>query len=138
MTGPDPRLLTAYTAADYAVQAPRPFTLHVAEASAALSALQRQFRVASSVVVTACNPRGERRDAQPNALAHQHLLRTVTGQGWMYVPAINRDPRGEWPEEPALLILGPDETQSRELGRSFRQAAVLFSAADGVPRLLWC
>ena len=134
----DPRLLAAYTVADYEIQAPRPFTLHVGAASAALMALHRRFRVDTSVVITACNPGSERRGVQANALAHQQLIDAVNARGWLHVPSISRDPRGEWPDEPGLLVLGMDEAAALEFGRQFAQAAVLFNVAGHPPRLLWC
>jgi hypothetical protein len=133
----DPRLLAAYTAADYEIQAPDPFTLHVGEASAPLMALHRLFGVDCSVVATAFNPGSERRDAQANALANQRLMDAVTEHGWLHMAAINRDPHGDWSDEPGLLVLGADEAAAVELGRRFEQAAVLFNATDCVPRLLW-
>lgn len=138
MTEPDPRLLAVYTVADYQIQAPRRFTLHVGEASAPLMALHRQFRVETSAVITACNPGSERRDEQANALAHQRLVDAVSAYGWPFVPAINRDPRGEWPDEPGLLVLGVNQAAALELGRRFEQSAVLFNIAEQPPRLLWC
>jgi hypothetical protein len=135
---PDPRLLAAFTIADYEIQAPHPFTLHVGEASAALMALHRLFRVDTSVVITACNPGSERRDAQANALAHRQLMGDASEHGWLHVPSISRDPRGEWPDEHGLLLLGADEAAALELGRRLGQAAVLFNGAGHPPRLLWC
>jgi len=52
------------------------------------------------------------------------------------IPGVGRDPRGEWPAEPSVLVLGISRREAEILGRSYEQNAVVFVERGGAPELV--
>jgi hypothetical protein len=138
MAARSPLLETAFRATRYELVTPLfPTTVRIDEPSANLAALQRALGVAQSGVVSAWNPRGERRPHHENAAAHARLCACAAAFGLQSWPAWHRAPDAQWDEQ-GLFIAGIDRVALLALGREFGQHAVLHAGADGRPRLLWC
>lgn len=56
--------------------------------------------------------------------------------GWRTIAGHGQGDDGTWPPEPSLLVLGIDEASARALMVRYRQNAVVWVGADGVPELL--
>lgn len=128
-------ILESYRAAEYAVFGAEEFVLRVDRSSTALAALQRQAGVRESVFLTACNPESVPLDEATNAARQAELARLLEERGLRVLPAEGRSATRDW-VEPSFLVLGLGLAEAAELGRRFRQNAILHAAEDGVPRLI--
>ena len=130
-------LIAAYHATTYKVfAADGEIQLRIGEANSALRNQHQRHDVTSSVFVTAFNPLGESLSDLENTLAMSRLSSLVMRRGLTAYPGEGCGDDPLWSPEPSLLILGIDLRRARALCRLFRQNAVVYSAADGVPTLV--
>jgi len=88
-------------------------------------------------ILTPCNPDSQRLPDQENAERLAQLAEIVEGLGLRCVSSVNRDPSGQWPDEPGILLCDPPPGFAEELGRHFRQNAILAGVLGEAPRLIW-
>jgi hypothetical protein len=132
------RLEVAYRATDYVVDAAGgAFTLHVDEPSAALAALQARHGVQCSAFIGAWNPGSVPAGAADNDVAHRRLLALVRAAGHALIEGWGSDPKGAWPAERSVLVLGITARAARRLAAGCGQKALLYAGTDAVPRLVW-
>jgi hypothetical protein len=132
------RLLPLYLATDYQVLAPGgAFTFHIDEYSEALAAAHRANGVECSAFLTAWNPRGQQTDALANHRAQQSLLAMLEQHPLPWWPGSGIDPTNRWPAEDSALVFGMEAALALRIGSIFDQSAVVVTAANAVPRLLW-
>ncbi len=87
--------------------------------------------------ITACNPYSEIVSGERNAAATYSLEEALQAlPPGQVLAAEGRDPAGEWPPEPGFVVGSITLAQASELGRRFRQNAILWADADAVPRLV--
>jgi hypothetical protein len=130
------RFRAAYLATHYLVFAPAgKLTLRVGQRSAALDRLLVSQGARTAACVSAFNPGSRRRGRHANRAAHRALLAHLRRRGWRHLPAEGRDPTGEWPGEASLLVFGLGEAAARQLGRRFRQNAILLIRRGRAPEL---
>ena len=132
----DPDLIQAYRETHFVVLAQDPFTLRVGQRSEELLALHREVGVESSAYVTACNPFSRSLSAAENEARMAELRTWLREAGHPTREGIGKDPAGEWPGEPSVLVLGLTRADSEALGRRLEQNAVVFMASDAMPELL--
>lgn len=122
-------LIAAFAAAEYVVDAdPSPIVVRVGRATPALDRLLdgRQW-----AIVTAHNPDGRLQSRRRNAAAHGRLQQCLNRLGpAACLPACNRDPAGDWPDEPGWLLTPNDIAQVDHVARRFGQRAVVTGGAD--------
>ena len=53
-----------------------------------------------------------------------------------WLPAVNRDPKGQWPDEPGALLIDCGLEYARALGQRYAQNAMLALDMDAIPRLV--
>ena len=129
--------LCAYAATDYRVEAPGPpFVLRIGRPAPALAALLRATRSPGAAYLTACNPRSRPLPAWANRRRQARLRRLLAAQPWTLLEGRGQHPRGRWPAEASLLVLGLSCAAARALGRRFQQNAIVWCGADAVPRLV--
>jgi hypothetical protein len=121
----DPGLLAAYLAAEYVVYGDPPIVLRIGERSRALDVLLEDAGTETAAFVTAANPGGRPADPADNALATEALVHAQREAGYACVPGEGRDPRGEWPAEASVLVLGISRREAEILGRSYEQNAIV-------------
>lgn len=126
----------AYLESDYRVAGAPPLVLRVACASAGLRTLHAAHDVTSSVFLTACNPLGRLCDAACNQKRQEGLAVALRQSGFAVIDGIGRHPANDWPGEPSFLVLGADRDTAIDLGLRYEQNAVIWCAADALPRLL--
>lgn len=132
-----PTLLAAYRATWYEVNgASPPFVLRVDEPSAALAACHRAHGVHCSAFLTAWNPGSRPAAAAENHAAAEDLERRLASAGYRTLAGRGVDPDDRWPPEDSRLVLGVDRRTAVAIAREFRQAGLLYSGADAVPRLV--
>ncbi|MDR0213559.1 MAG: DUF3293 domain-containing protein [Comamonas sp.] len=96
-----------------------------------------QHRVRCATYLTACNPHGQLLDADDNALRMRQLCEALAAEDWIFDNGFGEDPQGRWPGEASVLIWGMDASKARFWGERQQQNALLFCAADAIPRMLW-
>lgn len=128
-----------YESARYCIEQPgRPvIDLRVGVASPELAALYREHGAAAMGFITACNPGGQVSDAENDA-AMARLRADVQALGLVALPGTGRDgdPASPWPGESSLAVFGISRQEACELGRRYRQDAIVWAGADAVPELV--
>lgn len=87
-------------------------------------------------ILTAYNPGAVDRSREDNRRGHASLVRMAESTGLRTIPACNRDPSGQWPDEPGLLLYPCAGDMAKELALEFGQAGFVTSRA-GAPAELW-
>src|SRR3954463_8518211 len=113
-----PEIIDSYREALYVVDG---LGLRIGEPSAALDALLEAESVGSAAFLTAANPRGELRSHAANEAAMQALRSSLA---WPFREGEGGAPRGRWPAEPSLLVIGILRGEAEALGRKFEQNAI--------------
>lgn len=129
-------LIAAYLAADYVVFGEPELVLRVGEASEALDALLEAEGTNTAAFVTAANPHGRPAGRTENVLATTALLEAQREAGYACLAGEGRDPQGEWPAEPSVLVLGVTRAEAEVLGRSYEQNAIVFVERGKAPELV--
>ncbi len=89
------------------------------------------------VLLTAWNPGSRPLANAENTQRQRQLERAVAEHGLRAWPARNRDPDGQWPDEPALAIADlPDNLLASWL-EAFGQNAAVLLEPPATPRLVW-
>jgi hypothetical protein len=132
----DPQLLAAYLAAEYVIFGEPPIVLRIGEQSEALGSLLEDTGAETAAFVTAANPGGEPAPAEENALATEALFLAQQAAGYTCLAGEGRDPLGEWPAEPSVLVLGIARGEAEILGRSYEQNAIVVIERGRAPELV--
>jgi hypothetical protein len=88
-------------------------------------------------IVTPCNPGSQALSVQTNQERLEQLDAILEEQGVRRIASVNRDPQKEWPDEPGFLLCDPPPGLAEQLGRRFRQNAMLIGKLGEAPQLLW-
>jgi hypothetical protein len=88
-------------------------------------------------IVTPCNPDSQLLSTEENAGLLAQLAEIVEGLSLACISSVNRDPSGQWPDEPGILLCDPPPGFAEELGRHFRQNAILAGKLGEAPQLVW-
>jgi uncharacterized protein len=128
-----PELLAAYRTAHYVVRSPQ-IVIRIGEPNRALDELMGEANTAA--FITAANPKSEARSAEDNEFLLAALHTYVEAAGYAFVAGEGRDPKGEWPSEPSVLILGIARGEAVKLGRAFQQNAIVFCERGKAPELV--
>lgn len=123
----------AYRSTTYAAAVP--LRLRVGEPNPLLDAFLAGLGVSEYAFLTAWNPGSRPASEDANRAAQQRLLARLDGYA-TFVGAGEADD-GSWPPEPSLLVAGLPREKAVELGREFRQAAVVVGRLGGAPELVW-
>ena len=88
-------------------------------------------------IVTACNPGSQACGVAENERLQDELSEAARRLDLLCIGSVNRDPRAEWPDEPGFLLCDPPPGLAEELGRQFRQNAILAGRLGEAPQLVW-
>ena len=133
----NPGLLDAYEQAYYVVFADPEIVLHIGEPNPQLDALLEEDGATTAAYITPANPRGEQRAAEENLAALQIFLESLRETPYTCYEGEGRDPSGEWPAEPSLLIVGISRPAAEVLGENLEQNAIVFIARGRAPSLIF-
>lgn len=133
---PDEVLVAAYRATEYVVAVSPPFILRVGSRSDELDRLMHLHGVDCAAYVTAWNPRSVPLSCDENRAAQERLERELRAAGHVLIPGEGRDPTGRWPVEPGVLVPGLPRTRAIDIGRVYRQHAVLWVCRGAVVELV--
>ncbi len=141
-------LEAAYRATDYHVSELRSLTLpdrrrqfdggivlRIGVRSRSLDRLLTWHGQRTWAFVTAWNPFSQITPAEQNAFWQRDLESEILRRGWL---AFAGQGQGEgWAAEASVLILGITESEAVDLGRTYRQAAVVVGSLGEPARLMW-
>lgn len=128
--------LRAYEKADYVVFAEPELVIHVGEPNPDLDALMEAGEASTAAYLTAANPDGEQQSEEDNREAAQALLAHELLVGLAKFDGEGRDPSGEWPPEPSVLVLGIERKDAEFIGVSHAQNAIVFIEKGKAPELV--
>lgn len=131
-----PNLIVAYLGADYVVFAEPELALRIGEPNPALDALLEAEGAETAAYVTAANAHGRLAGTTENVLATTALLEAQRAAGYACFAGEGRDPQGEWPAEPSVLVVGIARAEAEVLGRSYDQNAIVFVEKGRAPELV--
>lgn len=131
-----PDLIRAYENAIYEIDATHRITLKVSEYSHSLEELHKEHQCRTSALITACNPRNQVLSAAENDTRMLALSEAVEKLGCRHLPAVGRDPSGNWPDEPSLWIAGLTKNEAGNLARGFEQNGFLWMDENATPQLI--
>lgn len=129
-------LIRAYRETHYGISSRSRLTLVVDQQSHALIDLHRDHDVDCSAFITACNPYSAELSAERNAERQAELARELQQLGLTFAEGVGQHPSNHWPGEPSFLVFGLSLEAAKALGESYEQNAIVWSGADGVPRLI--
>lgn len=133
----DQRLLQAYLHTTYQVDFPD-IKIKIGEPNPDLNALLVSSQTESWAFITAWNPKSSLLSTKENDWRHQKLVRIVKNTGYPHFEGKGIGKDSDWPPEISLLILGISKMEALELGREFRQNAIVFGEKSQVPALIFC
>ncbi len=99
---------------------------------AAETGLEREW-----FIITPCNPRSELAREELNLFYFNQLRYELDARAGQWIKALNRDPNGEWPDEPGFLVVDAERTWMMDMGRRFYQNAIVSAVKGEAPRLIW-
>lgn len=132
-----PDKIKAYETTIYRVRiGPKAMTLRIGRHSPELAQLYEQHGSACAVFITAFNPFGRKQGDNANEGAHARLGKQLRADSNHVVEGEGSDPSGKWRPEKSYLAFGIDADAARELGRRFKQDAVVWIGREAIPQLL--
>jgi hypothetical protein len=130
-------LRRTFGGAHYRVTTPRgDLLLRVDQRHPGLASLLEESDVSQAALLTAFNPGARRAAPFRNRRAQRQLREEIARRGYRTLAGRNEDPRGRWPVEPTLLVLGLPLQVARRLAAGHGQVAFLWIRSDGTPRLV--
>jgi len=126
----------AYLAAEYVVFGDAEIVLRIGEPNAELDALLDEAGADTAAYVTAANPHGRLASKAENVLATTAMLEAQREAGYACFAGEGRDPKGKWPAEPSVLVLGMSRAEAEILGRGYEQKAIVFVRRGAAPELV--
>jgi hypothetical protein len=131
-------LSNAYFGTEFQVFIPNgTITLHGLGLSEELVELHLAYEVSSSAFITAYSPYSQEIEDWVNRENQARLMREAS-RNWHFLPGAGADPKGNWPAEPSILVLGIEPEEAMAIGREFHQHAVLIGDAEGNTELRAC
>lgn len=101
-----------------------------------LAALFAEHGVNCGAFITAYNPEGTLQSDASNEQGHQMLLDVAEALDEPFIEGAGQDPTGQWPPERSVFLFGIDEPAAKNIGRAFRQDAIVWVGPDAIPRLV--
>ncbi len=112
------------------------FVLRIGEHSPELALRYSAIGSDCALFITAFNPLGQEQGDAANEVAHVRLGELLREASDHVIEGEGADPAGKWPAERSYLAFGIDADAARELGRHFKQDAVVWIGKDAIPQLL--
>lgn len=131
----DEELQNAYQNAVYRLFAPS-ISWKVGQSVPRMNELLTAMKVQSATFITAHNPGSVLLSPQENEDRQHTLRQLVEEHSWKYLKGQGEDPKGLWPAEASLLVLGINDAEALMLARRFQQNAVVMLDLNGPARLL--
>lgn len=88
-------------------------------------------------IITPCNPYSRQLDADANRDRLADFRKQLTADGVHWLPSVNQDADGRWPDEPGALLVDCSDKYARDLAVELEQNALLRVTPDAPPELVW-
>jgi hypothetical protein len=135
----DDALLAAYSGTRFCADTAQGLVvIRVGETCAELDALLRATGCTRWAYITAFNPGSLRLKDDENHARQRELESVVRQLGHRMFPGEGIGDDGAWPPEPSILVLCIEREAAVELGRRFRQLAIVCGELDGLAELVLC
>ncbi len=129
----DETLLQAFLSTRYLVNVgPEPLCLRIGRGHARLDQLLQRR---SWAILTASNPRAQKRSDDENQARNRQLLAHAQAAELATRPAINRADEPGWPDEHSLLLIDPSTDWLLDQARGFQQLGLVHGRADAKAEL---
>jgi hypothetical protein len=120
-------LFAAYEATDYvAFVSGQEITVRLGYRSRDLDRVMIRFGVGVAALITAFNPYSINVGRWRNLRANQMLRAALRQCGYKHFEGEGRGASADWPPEPSYLVLGIERAKAIQLGRRFRQNALVY------------
>lgn len=93
--------------------------------------------ITSWAFITAWNPLSKELTNAENTSLNTRLKEEIIVDGYGFDPGSGVPVDDNWEPEDSFFIHNITLERARELGSRFRQNAIVFGEADGLPRLIW-
>jgi hypothetical protein len=132
-SGISPQIVRAYRSALYEIQVSGGLiTLRIGAVSTELSALMKEIGATTGALLTAYNPRSQRRSDAENMKAQNALDEELAKLGLLTVKGEGRSQSGDWPAEVSVFIFNISQTDAEEFARKYAQNGFLWvGTSDG-------
>lgn len=88
-------------------------------------------------ILTPFNPGSRLMTPTENSERLEELVARLNRQHQRWLPTVNRDPEGRWPDETGTFLCNPPPQLTESLGHQFGQFAVLRGQIGQAPHLIW-
>ena len=130
-------LVAAYSATDYRVIATdAPFVLRIDQRSDELARLFVLAGQQGATFITAENPFSQTATEEENAANQARLKKELVALDATVLEGAGEGKDSEWPAEASFLAIGLSRAQACELGRKYRQNAIVWIDANAIPELV--
>lgn len=107
-------------------------------APAAITALQKKAGLRQrGSIITPCNPRSEKLDSAANRERLSQFRTRLQQDHIRWLPTTNRDPSGDWPQEPGALLIDCSPEYALTLAHEYGQNALVKIAPPDAPQLVY-
>jgi hypothetical protein len=128
--------IQAYCETEYHVHGKALFVLRIDIPCSELALAHQHHQVECSAYLTACNPFSQVLDGVANAARHAALGLDLSKCSLAFVDGMGEHPSNRWPGEASYLVFGLALEAAKAMGVRWQQNAIVWSGADGVPRLI--
>jgi hypothetical protein len=104
--------------------------------SPSIDELLHRYQVGSGAIITPYNPKSTQLTAEQNEARLLTLKNQLLKLGLPYLDSVSSDQQGEWLEY-GVLVLGIDLIKACEIGREYRQNAVIYMQSNAAPEVIW-
>lgn len=130
-------LVAAYRNTDYRViSTDAPFALRIGQRSDELARLLVRTGQQGATFITAENPFSQTVTVEENAANQARLQKDLEKLGATVLKGAGEGQEQEWPAEASFLAIGISRAQACDLGRKYRQNAIIWIDAGAIPQLL--
>jgi hypothetical protein len=128
------QLEIAYKKTNYVFSAPNVIRLNIGKPNPLVDKLFNQLNFSTGGFISACNPESKKTTPEKNRKANLKLEELLIDKVFFY--GVGIDPDTEWKEE-SFMVLGIKKVELIELGRTFKQNAVIYVEKGHAPELVW-
>ncbi|MCF3641101.1 DUF3293 domain-containing protein [Rhizobium sp. TRM95111] len=130
-------LLDAYRRTRYVVETPDgEIVARIGEHSPGLETLMAQERTTTAAMITAWNPLSRPTPGGANRDANLRLAGDLRAHCAAVLPGRGEGTDGTWPPEASFLAIGIGRQAAEDLGRTYRQHAIVWFETGHPPELL--
>jgi len=129
-------LIESYKSADYHVDASPSFILKIGEYCPELESIYKTSHKHTAAFITAFNPYSQELSNQENKDRSHKLEELIQSLHFDYIHGEGKCGHGDWDGEKSFLIFRISEKQACEIGKEFKQNAIVWCDKDAIPQLL--